>query len=336
MTKNGYYNPETAHYLDPKTDRRVVLITGGNSGIGWYTVLHLYMHGYVVYVGGRNESKCLKAIEDIKIEARKRRASQDKEQTTRQYLGEINYIYMDLMDLSTVDQAIASFSQKEPKLHILINNAGIMAVPYEKTKDDFEIQYQVNFVSHFLLSLKLIPNLRLGRKEDGVQPRIVFLTSLGHNLSLKYYDPSVSTNITPSFAYSWVRYGIAKTASIQAMIKLASEASDILCLSVHPGVIYGTELYNYWKDLPFIGQVTKLGMRMTDKLIGVSVEEGSLATLRASLDDSLTSENDSGKYLVTGGAEGKVSRVASNQQNIDRTWNWNIEELTKRGFYVPE
>lgn len=325
VNKSNFFKPESAPFYNPKDQRKVALITGGNSGIGWFTALHLYLHGYIVYVAGRTESKVLKAIEDIKVEAEKRKGSNPT--------GELNYIHIDLTDLSTVPKAVDQFSEKEQSLDILINNAGLMGVPYEVTKDDYEIQYQVNFVSHFLLTMKLIPFLE-NAAEKGVTPRIVNLASVGHNFEFKHIPPEKNKlNNFPNSFYTWVRYGLAKTSQIQFAKELAVKYLTILSLSVHPGVILGTELYNYWKNLPVIGLAAKGVFAAADKTIGVSVEEGSLASLRAALDPSLTLK-ENGSYFTTGGTIDNPSKIASNPEYAEETWTWNIEQLKKRGFLV--
>lgn len=333
MTSNNFFDPTTAPYINPSTDHRTALITGGNSGVGWYTVLHLYLHGYSVYVAGRTESKVRKAIDEIKEEARKRAEKYSEAEKKERHFGSIDYVYIDLLDLSTVNSAVEEFGKKESALHLLINNAGIMGVPYEVTKDGYEIQYQVNFVSHLLLTLKLMPFLKKISEKGTVVPRIITLTSLGHKLtSYKYYHPSAMLNNKPNFAYTWVRYSVAKLAEIHFMKVLAMMHPDILCVAVHPGVVTGTELYNYWKQLPVVGVFAGGFFNLSSSLMGVSNEEGALASLRTALDPTITPTKDSGKYYVTGGVEEMPSKIALNKENSITTWNWNIEQLKKRNF----
>lgn len=323
VDKSKFFNPTSAPFYNPQEQKRVAFLTGGNSGIGWFTALHLYLHGYVVYLAGRTESKVLKAIDEIKVEAEKRK--------TTDPVGELNYLHMDLLDLSSVSKVVEEFSKKEQSLDILINNAGLMGVPFEVTKDDYEIQYQVNFVSHFLLTLKLIPFLENAAKA-GVTPRIINLASVGHNFEFKHIPPQNNKlNNFPNSIYTWVRYGLAKTSQIQFAKELAVKYPNILSFSVHPGVVIGTELYNYWKNLPVIGLAAKGVFAAADRTIGVTVEEGSLATLRAALDPSLTLK-ENGDYLITGGSIEQPSKIASNPEYAEETWNWNIEQLKRRGF----
>ncbi|KAK6462126.1 hypothetical protein DFJ63DRAFT_287178 [Scheffersomyces coipomensis] len=333
VSSSTFFNPDTAPFLNPKTDRRVVLLTGGNSGIGWFTALQLYLHGYVVYIGGRTESKVLKAIDEIKIEAKKRiEENYSNEQKASRPVGELSFLFMDLLDLKTVNDAAELFSKKESKLHILINNAGLMGVPYEITKDGYEIQYQVNFVSHFLLILKLLPLLKNVAKQGKIEPRVINLSSIGHNFSYRYFHPSNKLNGFPFALYTWYRYGNAKISAILGAKELAKKEPEILSIAVHPGIILGTELYNYWKNMPVIGIFTRGLFRVADATIGVTVEQGSLATLYSALDPSLTIKNDSGKYIETGGKEGTPNRVAKSEKNQETTWDWNVDALHDRGF----
>ncbi|RLV92707.1 putative oxidoreductase ENV9 [Spathaspora sp. JA1] len=328
VSSSKFYNPNLAPYLNPKEDRRVVFITGGNSGIGWYTCLHLYLHGYIVYVGGRTESKVLKAIDDIKAEAKIRQGEYSTEEKATRHFGELNHIYIDLTDLSTVPKAVESFGAKEKKLNVLINNAGIMGVPFEETKDGYEIQYQVNYVSHLLLTLKMLPFL-----QAATNPRIVNLASIGHNFEFKHYSPKDHyLNNFPNALYTWVRYGKSKCSQIQGAKALAKYYPNILSVSVHPGVIVGTELYNHWKNIPGLKFITKGAISGIGKLIGVTNEEGSYATLKVTMDPEL-SLKENGNYYSTGGILDTPSSVASKESNIEETWKWNIEQLDKRGYH---
>lgn len=333
-TRANFYNPATAPYYDPKTERKVVLITGGNSGIGWYTTLHLYLHGYVVYMAGRTELKVRKAFEDIEKEAKERASKEGK---TEQVFGELHYIHIDLLDLSSVPKAVEEFAAaKEKKLDVLINNAGIMGVPYKVTKDDYEIQYQVNFVAHFLLTLQLVPYLQK-TVDAGETPRIINLSSIGHNFAFKHFKPEQNKLSTfPNSVFTWVRYGIAKTAEIQITKEWATKYPKFLSIAIHPGVILGTNLYDYWRNVPVFKYPASAIFALSDKVMGVTNEEGSLATLKAVMDPKLNTKQDNGEFLVTGGVVEKPSKIASNMEYAKETWNWNIEQLEKRGFDVGQ
>lgn len=327
-SRSSYYDPTTAAYYNPQKDRRIAIVTGGHAGLGYYTTLHLYLHGYIVYLAGRTESKVLKAIEDLKAEAKKRLEAYSDADKKERFLGGLSYLHFDSCDLGSVAACAENFKLKESKLNVLINNAGIMAVPYEETQNGYEIQYQVNFVAPFLFTLKLLPSLQAAQA-DGA-PRSVVLLSTGHRTAYKYYDPSDKINYSPSFLYTWVRYGAAKTADIHYTKKLAELHPEILSFAIHPGVIVDTELFTPWKNTPGIGWLYRGSSVAIKKTVGVSIEEGSLATLRAALDPALNKNN--GAYLETGGSITSPSSAATNKKNIDRTWDYNIDQLRKKGF----
>lgn len=325
-----YYDPTTAEYFNPEVAHRVAIVTGGNSGIGWFTVLHLYLHGYAVYVAGRTESKVLKAIEDIKVEANSRIEKYSETEKLLRFVGSLQYIHFDCCDLESVERCAATFLEKESKLHVLINNAGVMAVPFELTKDNYEIQYQVNFVAPFLFSLKLLPALKAA--ETDTTPRLVTLSSVGHYFTSRYYDPEDHMNGFPLLLYSFIRYNNAKSAVVQFTKKFAEKYPGILALSVHPGVITETQLFNPLGNVPYLGWLFSVSTNISGYFIGVSQEEGALATLRAAMDDSLT-KDDSGNYLLTGGVVTEPSKIALNIENINTTWNKNLEMLNSRNFH---
>lgn len=325
-----FYDPSTAAYYNPAEERKVAIVTGGNSGIGWYTVLHLYLHGYIVYVAGRNDEKVAQAIKEISAEAESRISLHSETEQKSKPVGELHSLHFDCCDLKSVEICAEEFMKKEEKLDILINNAGVMAVPFETTKDGYEIQYQVNLVAPFLFTMKLLPSLEKATSESST-PRVITLSSIGHNMSVKYWDPSDPINKFPSAVYSWVRYGNAKRGAIEFMLKFAQNYPKILAFSVHPGVITDTRLYDWWTSLPKIGPLFKLGFQACGKVMGVSSEEGALATLRAALDTKL-GPKESGSYLVTGGPIERPSSVALKKENIDTTWEYNLRLLTEKGF----
>lgn len=314
-----FYDPNTAVYLNRAVNRKVAVVTGGAGGLGWYTILHLYLHGYVVYMAARNPAKVNKAIADIKAEAKRRSPGPTG--------GELHFVEMDLTLLQLVKNAADTLANKETKIDILINNAGIMAVPYEITQDGYEIQYQVNFVSHMLLTLRLLPQL-----ESSPSPRVVFVTLLGHYHSYRYFEPSDTLHYWPDALWSWVRYGVAKLADIQFTKYMAREHPRILWLSVHPGIVPGTDLAALWTQDPASGQFFTWLNLVIASIWGISNEQGSFSTLRAALDPHLLAEGDNGKFLTTGGAEGSVQWVANNPDNAKRTVEYNVAQLRANGY----
>lgn len=315
-------------YYNPAVERKVAIVTGGNSGIGWYTVLHLYMHGFTVYIFGRNSGETKKAIDEITEEAKRRYSKNTSLNAISASMGDIIYMHIDLSDLKCVDRASKKFLKLENRLDVLVNNAAVMALPFEITKDGFEIQLQTNYIAPFLLSRRLLPLLQ------EAHGRLITLSSLGHNLEQVYWSMDQTFKYKPNMIFTWFRYAMAKTAVIQFTKMLAIKYPDVLCLSIHPGLVMNTNLFSYWTRLPIVGMFFWIFFQLVGYFFGVSNEEGSIATIRCALSPDLSVEKDNGKYFTTGGAESKPSRIANNVDNAASTWIWTIHQLRDRGFAV--
>jgi NAD(P)-dependent dehydrogenase (short-subunit alcohol dehydrogenase family) len=154
---------------------KVYLITGGTSGIGLELAKILYARGATVYVTGRTEEKAKKAVEDI-------------QKTVPEREGRIDYILLNLDDLSTIKASVEAFKEKESKLDVLWNNAGIAQPPAGSlTKQGFELQLATNCLGPFLLTHMMLPLLDAAVEENGPAfpgaVRVVWLSSQVAELS---------------------------------------------------------------------------------------------------------------------------------------------------------
>ncbi|KAI1116774.1 NAD(P)-binding protein [Nemania sp. NC0429] len=131
----------------PDQTGRVFLVTGGYAGVGFELCKILYMHNATVCVAGRSESKAQKAVAEIR----------DAYPTSS---GHISYLILDLSDLSTIKPAAESFVAQQPRLDVLVNNAGVM-VPPEGSVDaqGNELQLGTNCLGSYLLYQLLFPLL---------------------------------------------------------------------------------------------------------------------------------------------------------------------------------
>ncbi|KAJ3549858.1 hypothetical protein NM208_g288 [Fusarium decemcellulare] len=218
------FHPESL----PNLEGKVFIVTGGNSGIGYYTVAYLAEHGAHLYMCARSLEKGKAAITNIK----KMHPS-----------ANIDLLQMDLMDLSSVVAAAKRFLSLETTLHGLINNAGIMATPFEMTKDGHEAQWQTNYLSHWVLTEHLLPlMIQTSKKSPPGSVRIVNLTSAGHlsapKSGINFDDLSLKDSS------QWARYGQSKLANIlhtKTLHKKYGPGSpgegEIWMSSVHPGMV---------------------------------------------------------------------------------------------------
>ncbi|KAJ5363418.1 uncharacterized protein N7496_009131 [Penicillium cataractarum] len=216
----------------PDLHGKVFIVTGGNSGLGYYTVAHLAEHGAHVYMCTRSLDKGASAITNIK---------------KIQPSAHIDLLQMDLMDLSSVVAAAEHFLTLETALHGLVNNAGIMATPFEMTKDGHEAQWQTNYLAHWVLTEHLLPLiLQTAKTLPPGSVRIVNLTSSGHlgapKGGINFKDPSLKDS------GPWTRYGQSKLANIlHAKVlhktygpgspRARSGEGEIWVSSVHPGLV---------------------------------------------------------------------------------------------------
>jgi len=216
----------------PSLKDKIYIVTGGNTGIGYATCLNLVAHDARVYMGSRSSEKAETAIAEI----RKSHPNAD-----------LHFLQIDNQSLSSVVEAAKRFSTKETKLHGLILNAGIMAVPYEVTTDGYEVQFQVNYIAHWLLTYHLIPILlSTARSSPPGSVRIACVSSEGHNsfgVKKVLYNPTEVEKFG-----DFGRYGLSKLANVLHAKSLNDQygpgsqsakagEGEILTASFHPGFI---------------------------------------------------------------------------------------------------
>lgn len=194
---------------------KIIIVTGGNAGIGLETTKTLAKAGAIVIVPARDIEKARKnlaGIENVELEA------------------------MDVMDPISINAFAEKFLASGRPLHVLINNAGIMWVPLRRDSRGIESQLATNYLGQFHLTAKLFPALK---KANGA--RVINVSSLGHQMAPFHFDD-------PNFLHreyeTLQAYGQSKTASNLFTMELDNRAKqfNIRAYSLHPGSIGGTEL----------------------------------------------------------------------------------------------
>jgi len=146
--------------LDVDLKGKYILITGANTGIGRETARALAAKGAIVYLGCRDQKRGKEAEEAIRKETGS---------------NEIHFLELDLGSLDSVRKAASTYIEKKIPLHILINNAGVMATPYRKTTDGFEYQIGINHFGHFLLTTLLLDLIKAS-----APAKVVVVSSQAH------------------------------------------------------------------------------------------------------------------------------------------------------------
>jgi len=202
----------------PDVTGKTALVTGGNTGIGYETVIALYEKGANVTLAARDEKKAKAAVEKIKSETRSS--------------GILEIGIINLANLTQIKSFTDDFKSKHTQLDILINNAGVMIPPASKTDDGFELQFGVNFLGHFALTGHLFQILK-----KSPNARVVMLSSGAATLT----DGIDFENLKLEKPYNeWNSYAVSKLADIlftyELNRKLKAVGMDMLSTAVHPGV----------------------------------------------------------------------------------------------------
>ncbi|HEY3556440.1 MAG TPA: SDR family NAD(P)-dependent oxidoreductase [Kribbella sp.] len=191
-----------------------VIVTGGHRGLGLETTRALSKAGAAVTVAVRNPAGARAALEGI-----------DRVETSE----------LDLLDPKSIDAFVERYLASGRPLHILINNAGIMAGPLHRDARGYESQFATNHLGHFQLTLGLLPALQAAHGA-----RVVNVTSGGHRLSdIRWDDPHFTHDYDPLRAY-----GQSKTANVLFAVELERRWAQygIHAFAVHPGIVITTSL----------------------------------------------------------------------------------------------
>lgn len=108
--------------------------------------------------------------------------------------------------------------------------------------------------------------------------------------------------------------------------------SSLLCSSVHPGICQGTNLDGYWADKPFSGIIINLVFTLSSFFKGLSNEKGAYTSIYTALSDDITPEKDNGKFYRPMPHEYEPTPAARDPIKIQKTWDWTVNELVKKGF----
>jgi NAD(P)-dependent dehydrogenase (short-subunit alcohol dehydrogenase family) len=247
----------------PDQSGRVVLITGSNSGIGYEAARALAQHGATVVMACRSRAKAEDAVARI--------AETNPSGTTE-------ILEMDLSDLDSVKRAAAEFLSTHDRLDVLINNAGLMATPEQRTAQGFEMQFGVNHLGHYVLTGLLLDVLR---KTPG--SRIVSISSQAHRPGkINFDDLNSESSYSPWPAYFQSKLAnLLFTRELQQRLVDANGDSDVIAVAAHPGGA-STNLGNETPD-GIVNKVMQFS-RPAMELFMQGAAMGALPTLRAATD----------------------------------------------------
>ena len=256
---------------------RTALVTGATGGLGLETARALATHGAEVILAGRDATKLAAAVTALRAQT----GSEHLHTTT-----------LDLVDLASVRACAADVTARFPTIHLLINNAGVMACPLARSKEGCELQFASNHIGHFLLTC-LLSYPPASRLIAGAPARVVILSSGGHKYSaIDFDDP----HFTRRPYDKWQAYGQSKTANALFAVALNRRLASrgVTANAVHPGVIV-TELGRHLTPED-IQQMSSKGTTMDGRRFHFkSIPAGAATTLWAATSPLL--EGRGGQYL---------------------------------------
>ena len=292
--KGPYYNG------NERLDGKTVVITGCNTGIGKETALDLSKRGARVVMACRNLDLANIAANDLKV---------------KNPAANLSVCQLDLADLSSVRKCAQEIMEKEKRLDILINNAGVMVCPEMKTKDGFEMQIGVNHFGHFLFT-----NLLLKMIKASAPARIVTVSSYAHTQG-KIDLEDINFEKKP---YSRIgAYCQSKLANVLFSNELARrlKGTGVTCYSLHPGTV-ATDLPRHVNDM--LGPLKYLFAAMGLYFIKTP-ESGAQTTIMCAVDESLAEE--SGQYYEDC-HKSKPIQVANDEELANKFWKFSEEAVS--------
>ncbi|XP_033126834.1 retinol dehydrogenase 12-like [Anneissia japonica] len=276
-------------YSKAKLTGKVVIVTGANTGIGKETAKDLAQRGAKVILACRDVAKGVKAAVEIggeNIEVKK----------------------LDLSSLESVRSFAKSVIDKEQRLDILINNAGVFMCPQQETADGFELQFGTNHLGHFLLT-----NLLLDLMKKSAPSRIVNVSSGAHMLGKMHFDDlNMKDCYTPGNAYNQ-----SKLANVLFTKELARrlKGTGVTCYSLHPGVVR-TDIARHL----FVG--LRAVVYCVSFIFFKNSKDGAQTTIHCAVEESL--ENETGFYY-SDCKRVKASRKAQDEEAAKKLWDMSAQ-----------
>ncbi len=250
----------------PDLTGQTIIVTGANSGLGFATATALAAHGASVVMAVRDAQKGARAFDQIK---------------TRVPHALVEVSPLDLANLASIRQFATQFMATHSRLDVLVNNAGVMAIPYRTTADGFEMQFGTNHLGHFALTGELFPLLT-----QRARTRVVTLSSFVHRTGkINFADLNGKQRYRP-----WAAYAQAKLANLLFAFEFQRRVNQagipLLSLVVHPGYA-ATNLQSVGPQMEG-NQIMRIGSQIGNVLFAQSADNGALPTLYAATAPDVT------------------------------------------------
>jgi NAD(P)-dependent dehydrogenase (short-subunit alcohol dehydrogenase family) len=290
----------------PSLKGKTAVVTGGNIGLGFETVKALASKGAHVLLAARNEEKGKAAVAEVQKLIPN---------------AQVELLRLDLASQRSIRAAASEVGNKFSQLDLLINNAGIMAMPEMKTEDGFESQFGVNHLGHWSLTGLLMDNLLAAE-----QARVVTVTSTAHHLvwNIDFDDPHLRNKYAP-----WKAYAQSKLANYFFALGLHNEfkksGKQAMSLLAHPGLSH-TNLQVETFDRGAAGWAGTVSKYLAAR-VGMEPSEGARPQIRAALDPEAKGGQFYSPRFGNNGAPVKHPILRTrNKTNIRKLWELSEKE----------
>lgn len=286
---------------------KTIVITGANSGLGLETALALAKQEAQLVLAVRDPARGQEAARQI-LQAHPRAG--------------VKVMKLDLADLKSVHEFASTLQKQQQQLHVLINNAGVMAIPKRSTRDGFEMQFGTNHLGHFALTGLLMPLLLA---TPGA--RVVNVSSRAHVIGRMNFDDLHSKK-----GYSmWGAYGQSKLANLLFTLEFQRQVqqnqAQVLAVSCHPGWA-ATNLQGVGPQMMRSSFMARLN-ELANRLFAQGADQGALSQLYAATASDIEGGEYIGPHKDTRGHPEKVRahRRAYDVQAAQKLWQLS-EEMT--------
>ncbi|KAG0017047.1 hypothetical protein BGZ81_010932 [Podila clonocystis] len=299
----------------PSLDNKVALVTGANSGLGFWTALELAAKGAHVFLGCRDPFKAKDAIQRIRAEITSRGLS---------IHPKLEILVVDLENVKSCHLAAATFLARGLPLHILFNNGGMHNPQFELTAHGIEKQFAVNHLGPFALTLALLDRIKASQPS-----RIVFQSSIAHEFTLPFdmkrvSDPTTEANQDGKLNQGYSRSKLCNIAVAKALARrLANERVHVS--AVHPGIVC-TNIGRHIEA--YIGPVFGWMYNMAFRLFAMSAKDACLTGLYCAASPEVEEQEYRGLYFIPTAKVLAPSPMAEDEVFQEQLWAYS-EELIR-------
>lgn len=312
QTLHGFWpgKPKFIETQYPELKDKVIIVTGGNTGVGYETVKSLAgSTKSKIYIFSRNKEKTLNAIKKIQLEIAKEYNINDRK---------IGFIQVDLSDLTSIKPAVEEFLNLENRLDIIIHNAGVMTPPVgSETKQGYELQWGTNVLGPHLLQRLLDPLfIKTSETNPSGLSRIVWVASTAHLMAPEggvFWENIKFDNLKFSKNLQFTLYGQSKAGSvIQARTwSRKHDNPNVISSSICPGYL-DTDLQRHLSSI----ERTIMSWLLSPRRYGAYTE----------LYAALSPDVKDGTHAISFGVPSHIRKDLTSNAVGDRLWTYLDKE----------